>query len=104
SKREFTGDGAQERRDTITARITAKVLDVKPNGQVVLEARSSIISDEEQVMLISGVCRAEDITLTNTVQSTQLADLRLEIHHSGELREAAKKGVLTKLLDTIFNF
>ena len=56
SKREFDGEGSQARRDAITARITAKVLDVKPNGQVVLEARASIISDdEEQVMLISGV-------------------------------------------------
>lgn len=105
SKREFDGEGSQERRDTITARITAKVLDVKPNGQVVLEARASIISDdEEQVMLISGICRAEDITQTNTVQSTQLADLRLAIYHSGELRDASKKGIFTKLLDTIFNF
>lgn len=105
SKREFDGEGSQARRDAITARITAKVLDVKPNGQVVLEARASIISDdEEQVMLISGVCRAEDISQSNTVQSTQLADLRLEIHHSGELREASKKGLFTKLLDTIFNF
>lgn len=105
SKREFDGEGQQARRDAITARITAKVLDVKPNGQVVLEARASIISDdEEQVMLISGVCRAEDITQTNTVQSTQLADLRLAIYHSGELREASKKGIFTKLLDTIFNF
>lgn len=105
SKRKFDGEGKMDREDRITARLTAKVIDVKPNGLVVLEARASLFTDEEeQLMLISGTCRAQDITLTNTVQSTQMADLRLEIHHGGDVRDAAKKGFITRALDTIFAF
>lgn len=105
SNRSFDGEGKMDREDRITARITAKVVDVKPNGTVVLEARSTLFTDdEEQLMLISGSCRAEDITQSNTVQSTQLADLRLEIHHGGDVRDATKKGFITRALDTIFAF
>jgi len=105
SGRSFDGEGKMDREDRITARLTAKVIDVKPNGLVVLEARASLFTDEEeQLMLVSGTCRAEDITQTNTVQSTQLADLRLEIHHGGELRDASKKGIVTKALDALFAF
>lgn len=105
SNRSFDGEGKMDREDRITARLTAKVIDVKPNGLVVLEARASLFTDEEeQLMLISGTCRAEDITLSNTVQSTQLADLRLEIHHGGDVRDAAKKGIITRALDTLFAF
>lgn len=105
SGRKFDGDGEMGREDRITARITAKVIDVKPNGLVVLEARASMFTDdEEQLMLISGICRVEDVTQSNTIQSTQLADLRLEVINGGEIRDAAKKGFITKALDTIFAF
>ncbi len=105
SGRTFDGDGEMGREDRITARITAKVIDVKPNGLVVLEARASLFTDdEEQLMLISGICRVEDVTQSNTVQSSQLADLRLEVINGGEIRDAAKKGFITKALDAIFAF
>lgn len=102
---DYEGEGAYERRDVIQARITARVLEVKPNGSLLLEARSSIQTDEEvQTMVISGLCRTEDVTPLNTVQSSQLFDLRLESHNEGQVRGAAKKGVFTRALETLFNF
>jgi flagellar L-ring protein precursor FlgH len=104
-KSDFKGDGSYKRRDTFTTRITASIIDVKPNGNLVVEARKFIQSDRETVTLIlSGTCRAEDIAADNTVLSTQLFDLRLIKEHTGELRQATRKGVLTKLLEGVFNF
>lgn len=101
----FKGEGDYEREDRITARITAEVIDVKPNGSLVLEARATTISDkEEQTMILSGTCRSEDVSATNTVQSTQLADLKLETKHTGDVRDASKKGIIPRVLETIFNF
>ena len=105
SDSKFESDGEFARSDRISARITARVIDVKPNGLLVLEARSSIRTDsEEQVMVLSGTCRMEDITAQNTLQSTQLFDLRLETTHTGEVRKTASKGILTKIMETLFNF
>ena len=97
--------GEYEREDRFSARIAAEILEVKPNGTVVLEARKRIEKDDEiQTILIAGKVRTEDITLQNTVLSSQLADLTLSVQNEGEVRDAAKKGFLTKLFDTIFAF
>ena len=46
--------------------------------------------------------RADDITATNTVLSTQLAHLTIEKDHSGYLKDAADKGLFTQVLDFLF--
>lgn len=103
--RSFTGEGEYERRDRFSARITATVLEVKPNGTVVLEARKHVARDtEEQTLVLSGLCRQEDITLQNTVLSSQIAGLQLVLTNEGEVRDSAKKGLISRVLDTIFAF
>lgn len=105
ASREFQGDGEYERKDRITDRLTATVIDVKPNGVLVLEARRFTASDEEsKTFILSGNCRSEDITDQNTIQSNQLADLRLEVHHEGNIRKAATKGPLTRFMEWILPF
>lgn len=102
---EFTGEGGYSRSESITGRITAKVIDVKPNGMLVLEARKHLRTDEESLdLVITGSCRPEDVTIDNSVLSTQLYNLRLDKQHEGELRNSTKKGLLTKVMDLLFNF
>lgn len=104
-KNDFEGDGEYERRDTLTTRLQARIVDIKPNGTLALEARTFIQNDDEQLTItVTGYCRAEDITLDNTVLSTQVYDLRVTKTHNGELRKTTQKGILTKVLDAIFNF
>ncbi len=101
----FEGDGEYERKDEMIFRITARVVDVKPNGTLALEARKFIRNDDEQLTItLTGYCRAEDVAADNTVLSTQMFDLRVTKAHSGELRNASKKGILSKIIDFVFNF
>jgi flagellar L-ring protein precursor FlgH len=100
ASREMTGDATVDRKDMVTLRITAEVLDVKPNDTVVLQARKQIkIDDEEQLFVISGTCRAEDLTADNTILSTQLGDLNFSKKTKGAVRDNTRRGWLTKLLD-----
>ncbi|HEY8666717.1 MAG TPA: flagellar basal body L-ring protein FlgH [Tepidisphaeraceae bacterium] len=102
---EHKGEGDVNRTDNFTARISAEVLDVKPNGSLVLEARKQIKTDEEeQQFILTGACRAEDITPDNTILSTQLIDLSLQKNHKGNVRNTTKKGWLLKLLDAVSPF
>ena len=102
---EFKGDSSYQRKDTFTSRITAKIIDVKPNGTLVLEAHGFLRSEKETTkMVLSGICRKEDVAADNTVMSTQIYDLHLEKDHHGEMHNSTTKGVLTKVLDTLFNF
>jgi flagellar L-ring protein precursor FlgH len=103
--REFKGEGKIDRTDSLTARITAEVLDVKPNGTLVLQARKRIKTDEEeQAFVLTGVCRAEDITADNSILSTQLYDTELSKSHKGFVRNASRKGWGGKLLDLVSPF
>jgi flagellar L-ring protein precursor FlgH len=103
--RDFTGDGKVDRSDTLTARITGEVVDVKPNGTLVIQARKQIRTDEEeQQFVLSGTCRAEDVASDNTVLSTQIFDLQLQKNHKGTVREATRRTWLQKLLDVVSPF
>ncbi len=101
----FKGDGKFERTDKFQDRIQATVIDAKPNGVLVLEARKTVGQDREvRTLVLSGECRREDITENNTILSSQLAELTILAHAAGDTKDTATKGVLTRIFDTIFNF
>lgn len=105
AKNKFTGNGDYERKDKFTARITATVIEVKPNGTLVLEATKRIAKDDEiQTIVLSGLVRQEDVTRQNTVLSSQMANLNVVVNNEGEVRDAAKKGIITEILDALFAF
>lgn len=101
----FDGKGSAERTDSVSVRLQAEVVDVKPNGNLVLAARRHIKSDDEdRVFLVSGIARVADVTTDNTVLSTQMYDFDLQQTTKGTVREATKRGWLPRLLDAINPF
>jgi len=105
SKRQFKSKGDYERKDKFSARIAARVLEVKPNGTLVLEATKRIAKDKEtSVLVLSGLARDEDVTAQNTILSSQLADLNIVLENDGSVKKAAEKGLLTRVLDSVFAF
>ena len=103
--KEFAGEGDYKREDTITTRLTAEVIAIRPNGNLVLEARTYIrTDDEETTIMVTGECRQEDVTTANTVISHRIHDLRVEKMNKGELRKASEKGLIASFLDAIFAF
>lgn len=105
ASRDFKGDGKVNRTDSFVARIQAEVVDVKPNGTLVLQARKKINNDDEtQTFILSGICRAEDVTADNSVLSTQLFDLELSKSTNGPVRDATKRGAVHKFFDWLNPF
>jgi flagellar L-ring protein precursor FlgH len=103
--RNFKGEATVDRTDSVILRVTGEVLDVKPNGTLVLQARKKIKNDEEeQTLICSGTCRVEDITPDNTVLSTQLFDLEFTKTNKGQVRNTTKTGLIHKLLDFVNPF
>jgi len=98
-------EGDTKREDRFTTRITSTIIDVKPNGLLVIEATSRVEHDEEiAVITLTGTCRKEDVTADNTVLSTQIADKNVVIRNEGALRSASSRGWLTKLFDKVKPF
>lgn len=98
-------DGDYERTESMTGRVRARIVDIKPNGLLVLEARRTVINDGEQSLLVAtGNCMSVDVSTDNTIVSTQLENLFIKKDHSGDLRENSERGWLTRLFDTVFDF
>jgi len=101
----FKGKGSYSRADDFTARVTAEIVEVRPNGLLLLEARREIVNDgESQIIVLSGICRPEDIDANNQVQSQRVADAVIKKTTTGQLRDTTEKGALAKLIDAIFAF
>ena len=98
----YQGKGKVARKDSLITRVTATIIDIKPNGTLVLEAKKSITVDEDrQVVTLTGICRSEDVTAQNTVLSTQLADARIDVQDTGPARDAARRGWLARVWDWV---
>lgn len=105
AKQKFDGKGNYTRNDTLTMKIQAEIIDVKPNGTMTIEARKHIDKNgETQTTVLSGVCRNADVTQNNTVLSSQIADMTLITKNEGEVDKTAKKGLIPRLFETLFAF
>ncbi|MBO8142170.1 MAG: flagellar basal body L-ring protein FlgH [Firmicutes bacterium] len=99
----FRGGGSTTRGGTLNARMTAKVVDVLPNGILVIEGRQTIVvNGDEQVIVVSGLVRPQDIQPDNTVLSTFVADATISYYGQGPLADKQQPGLLTRLLNWLF--
>jgi len=104
-KNRYETEGESERRDKFETRVTARIIDVKPNGNLVLEASSVERHDEEKSEItLTGTCRSEDVTPENTILSTQIAEVVLTERNKGAVRDATMRGWVPRILDFLKPF
>ena len=100
--REFDGTGSNARTDSLAARIEGRIVDIRPNGNLVIEASKKITTDEESYTIaVSGLCKTQDVTPDNTILSTQIAELEIVKTSTGAVKDATKRGWLHRLLDAV---
>lgn len=105
SEAKLDSTGTYQRNDQFSMKIQAEVIDVKPNGVLTIEAKKVIDKNgETTTTVLSGACRPEDITASNTVFSSQLANLTLSSKNEGQVNDAAHKGIISRVLETVFAF
>ena len=104
--RGFDGEGKMDRKDEVVTRITCRIIDVMPNGNLVLEGGPDLIKTdgEEQKFMLTGVCRSEDILPDNTIISTQIAELHFTRESSGAVRDTMNRGWIYKIWDKVRPF
>lgn len=97
-----SSSGAITNKATLTSRAAVLVTDVLPNGNLVLEGvRYVSMGGERQYMVLRGIVRPEDISSSNTVASTSVANATLEVLTEGSLTDSQKKGWLTKIYELL---
>lgn len=101
----FDGKGTSDREGHVSAYITAMVVKVLPNGNLYINGKREIkVNNELQYITISGIIRPEDISTSNEVASTFVADARVAYSGVGVVSDKQIPGWLGRILDHIWPF
>lgn len=92
SQDDFTGTANYRKNGTFEARITAIVMDVLPNGNMVLKGRREIRVDKETKLIeFSGMIRSYDVLPNNTIASELVAEAKISYQGRGALTDGTNR-------------
>jgi flagellar L-ring protein precursor FlgH len=97
---QYRAESEMELRDSLTFRIAAAVVDIRPNGNLVIEARREIqINEEVWMQSLTGVVRRQSIGPDRTVRSDEVAELRIKKSERGFVNDSYTRGWFTRWYD-----
>ena len=102
---DFQGDGETKRNSSVTATISARVVDVTMDNNLIIRGfREVRVNNETQHIILSGLVRPSDIAQDNSILSSYIADARIEYSGNGVISDKQQPGWLARGLDVIWPF
>ncbi len=99
----FRGSGRTTRNEKIRSRLSARVVEVQPNGNLLIEGkRTTKVNGETQTITIRGIVRPVDVNSDNSVYSYNIMDLTLLIEGDGTVSKTQEPGLITRFLRILF--
>lgn len=96
----FNGSGSLSDTNLLEGRMAVLVVDVQPNGNLIIEgARKTKSSGEAQYMVVRGIVRSDDVLSDNSVLSYNVLNASVEVFSEGDLQNAQTKGWIQRLID-----
>jgi len=106
SSNNLKGTGSANSQSLLQANLSGRVVAVLPNGNLVVEAERQVsFNQQNQTIILRGVVRPGDIASDNSVPSTSVSDLELEMKGKGVVSDAVRQpNVFMRLLMKLVNF
>jgi len=101
----YAGNGVTDRSALFTTTITARVVKVLGNGNLIFEGYRDIqLNNEKQRLYVAGMLDPARLDTANTIGSAQVAELRVGYGGQGVVDETLKPGYISRLLSFIWPF
>jgi flagellar L-ring protein precursor FlgH len=105
SKTTNDGSGAVNRAEKISLTVAAVVSAVLPNGNLVIQGTQEVRTNNElRQLTVAGIVRPEDISSTNTIQHTQIAEARINYGGRGDISRVQKTPAGQSLIERFSPF
>ncbi|MCZ8129731.1 MAG: flagellar basal body L-ring protein FlgH [Steroidobacteraceae bacterium] len=99
--RSFQGEGSSSQQNALTGTITAVVVEVLGNGNLVIEGEKWLrLNQGDELVKVRGVVRAVDVLPDNSVTSDRVADARISYAGRGALASANRQGWLSRFFNS----
>ncbi len=99
------GNGTVTRNGSLTGEISALITEILPSGNFRLEGRRTVtVNNEEQILVLRGIIRPQDINFDNTILSRWIADASISLTGEGVVADEQRKGWLAKVLSKVWPF
>lgn len=103
SSNQSNNQGATARSGQLRAQMTVQVAGVRPNGDLVIEGTRVIgINSDKEMLTLTGIVRAEDISPGNSIYSYQIADAQITYRGKGAAANGGKPGWIMRFLNWVF--
>ena len=99
------GDGKTSRSTTVSGYVTARVMRVLPNGDLVVAGQKTVgVNREKQVITLVGSVRPLDIDGSNEVDSSSIGDLTVRLWGRGEVDDTIREGWFMRVMHKVWPF
>jgi len=99
----FKSQGSQSNTNRMQGRVTVTVVEVLPSGLLSVSGTQSLMQNKElQKITITGLIRPEDVSFSNTVLSSNVADASIKIENKGPIGRKQRQGILSQVFNFIF--
>ncbi len=100
-----SGEGSVSRNEEITLRIAATVVDVLPNGHMVVAGNQEVrVNYELRDLQIAGIVRPEDISRRNEITYDKMAEARIAYGGRGQITDVQQPRYGQQVLDAVLPF
>lgn len=98
-----SNDAQIQRKTAFTNEITAQVVQVLPNGNLVIQGHKTIVNAGETTnIILSGIIDPRLISQSGTINSSQVASLQYAVSGAGAVSRANHEGIINKYVKYLF--